>query len=77
MEVGGDVTKVNNMSNPFQNTSKCFLKKLKNQVFCVALRNLKLPPWVTVGPILRNATNSKYVFYFKKNTALLSDRLYI
>ena len=45
MEVGGDVTKVNNMSNPFQNT---FLKKLKNQVFCVALRNLQLPPWVTV-----------------------------
>ena len=47
MEVGGDVSKLNNISNPFQNTSKCFLIK-KNQVCCVALRNLQLPPWVTV-----------------------------
>ena len=36
MEVGGDVSKLNNISNPFQNTSKCFL--IKKKIKFVALR---------------------------------------
>ena len=62
MEVGGDVTKLNNISNPFQNISICFLEfffKKSSLLRCAIYRKYRIEDFFEMA--LQKSVALRYV----------------